>query len=169
MEEGSEGTENQNACAPWTMPITMGLLILGFLLTSALLIARTLDVRSPAGRLIVDPAAVLAKGQALVARPAHRRTTVKPKPAPLESFSKLDDLKKRVMSSATSTRTHWPHLSITGSGNTADGTKGYAIINGKLIHIGEIIDQVMLIEVRGNNIVVEYNGEQKTLSDDLQE
>jgi hypothetical protein len=168
-KEGPEGTANQKACAPWSMLITLVLLILGFLLTSALLIAQTLDVHSPAGRPIFEPAALLAKGKALATRPTLRPTTTESEPTTRTSFSKLDDLKKRVLSQTPATKVRWPRLTITGSGNTADGTKGYAIINGQLIHIGERIDQVMLIEVHENDVVVEYNGERKILTDAQQE
>lgn len=168
-EEGPAEAADRRAQSPWIMLTTMLLLVLGFLLTSTLLTVRTLQARSPAGRPIFEPAALLEKGKTFVMRPKTMPAESKPEATDSEAPSKLEDLKKRVMSQNASAKVRWPRLSMTGSGSTADGTEGYAIINGELIHLGEQVGQVTLVEVRGNNVVVEYKGERKILTNELLE
>lgn len=58
----------------------------------------------------------------------------------------------------------WPRLKLTGFGSSKDGHGGFAIINGEQFHPGQLIDgKVKLVEVRAQDVVVEYMGETKTL------
>jgi len=59
----------------------------------------------------------------------------------------------------------WPKLKLTGCGASADGSGGFAIINGRHVMIGETISKVTLVEVLPpQHAVVEYKGEQKKLT-----
>ncbi len=65
-----------------------------------------------------------------------------------------------------SEKVRWPRLRVTGFGRSSDGT-GFAIINGKQVFLGELVDgKAKLIEVRSHDVVVEYMGETRILSDE---
>jgi len=64
----------------------------------------------------------------------------------------------------------WPKLKLTGFGSSSDGSGGFAIINGDQVHPGELINgKVELIKVRTQDVIVQYMGETKTLTVDLQQ
>ena len=65
-------------------------------------------------------------------------------------------------------KVNWPKLKLTGFGTSADGSGGFAIINNTQVHPGQLInDKVKLVEVREHDVIVEYKGEQKSLTVDV--
>lgn len=63
----------------------------------------------------------------------------------------------------------WPRLKLTGFGSSTDGNGGFAIINGEQILPGQLVDgKVKVVEIRSQDVVVEYMGETRTLIVDLQ-
>lgn len=62
----------------------------------------------------------------------------------------------------------WPKLKLTGFGTSTDGSGGFAIINNNQIHPGQLIEgKAKLVEVREHDVLVEYQGEQKSLTVDV--
>ncbi len=60
----------------------------------------------------------------------------------------------------------WPELTFSGS--AALGTRRMAVINGRMLAAGESIKGVKVIRVQKTTAVLEYRGEQRTLSVDDQ-
>ncbi len=57
----------------------------------------------------------------------------------------------------------WPHLKISGAMAIKSG-QGQAIINGKYISVGEQIEGVTLVKIKGNQVILQYKGEQRTVN-----
>jgi hypothetical protein len=55
----------------------------------------------------------------------------------------------------------WPHLKLMGA--LAKGGAGQAIINGKFITVGEEIEGVKLIKIKGNTVELSYKNETQLL------
>lgn len=157
-----EMEDGQEVHSPWTMVLTMLLLIAAFLFTSALLVQQTLAAKNADGEPIFQLSQIIEKGKELAARPP------KPEPAvaqdePEEKSSPFVDL-KQIVNIQPSETVRWPRLKLTGFGKSTDGSEGFAIINGDLVHPGEYAGKVKLVEIRTHDVVVEYKGEQKMLA-----
>lgn len=63
-------------------------------------------------------------------------------------------------------KVRWPKLKVTGFGRSTDGKGGFAIINGEHVFLNQQISKATLVEVREHDVVVELEGEQKTLTVD---
>ncbi|MBN2162624.1 MAG: hypothetical protein JXR25_10535 [Pontiellaceae bacterium] len=145
--------------SPWPMLFTMLLLIAGFLFASMLLIQQALKAEDKFGYRILDPQAIVEEleRQAPASPPYSGQQSLEPAPStPMESI-------KEVVQNPTG-KVHWPSLKLDGFGKSADGNEEYAIINGDLIHPGEYTGKVKLSEVRTQDVIVEYKGEYKTLT-----
>ncbi len=62
----------------------------------------------------------------------------------------------------------WPRLKLTGFGSSSDGTDGFAIINGNQVFLNQSMGKVRLIAVHAHDVVVECQGEQKTLTTEFE-
>jgi len=63
--------------------------------------------------------------------------------------------------------TRWPQLKLTGFGLPANGTAGFAIINGEHVFEGNSIKGVTLVKVLDSGVQVEFNGKTKVLIIDI--
>ncbi|QBG49182.1 hypothetical protein EGM51_17925 [Verrucomicrobia bacterium S94] len=62
----------------------------------------------------------------------------------------------------------WPKLKLTGHGMRPDGSGAFAIINGHQYQTGQFINgKVRIIEIRQNDVLVEFSGETNTLIVDV--
>ncbi len=160
-------TEEEEVHAQWTMLLTILLLIAGFLFASTLLMHQVVQARSPEDKPIFQLFSLIEKGKSFAARAPARET-------PSEEIretqsSPLEGIKKIVISQVSSEKVRWPRLRMTGFGKAADGSEGFAIINGELVHPGELAGKVTLVEVRAHDVVVEYKGERKNLTVELKD
>jgi hypothetical protein len=147
--------------SPWAMLATMLLLIAGLLLASATMLYFAWKKGSGTGssfelasliNTVMDDASKIqaeekqpAAGQIKIDRPEEIKPDTLPK------------------TSGTS-KVKWPRLKLTGFGSSSDGEGGFAIINGNQIFLNQYIGKVRLLEVRAHDVVVECQGEQKTLT-----
>lgn len=156
--------ESNEAPSPWTMLVTMLLLIAGLLLASALMMNHLSKATAESGEMKFGFSELLEKAKALTAQvtPPQTEETVSTQSSP---SSPLDSLKQIV----SSDKVRWPRLKLTGFGTSADGLESFAIINGDQVHPGQMIGKVNVVEVRTHAVVVEYMGEQKLLTTDFQD
>ena len=147
------------------MVFTMILMIAGFLFAGTLLVQQTLQSKSADGMPIFDPARIADAGQSMANPPPIDPEAVEEQPA--ASTSPLDGLRQMV-NLPTSDGVRWPRLKVTGFGTSTDESEGFAIINGDLVHPGEYAGKVKLVEIRTHDVVVEYQGERKTLTVELE-
>jgi len=161
-----ETYDGQEAPSPWTMLITMLLLIAALLLTSLLMIHHLAKAGVETGETGFDFSQIIAKAKSMTLRePAPQ--TVEPVAESTAQTSPLDNLKKMVSSAGASDKVRWPRLKLTGFGRSADPEESFAIINGEQVHPGQIVDKVEVVEVRAHDVIVEYMGERKTLTVDV--
>lgn len=164
----SERYDDGAASSPWTMLITMLLLIGGLLLASTLMINHLSKAKAESGEMGLDFSELLSKAQAMMVRipPTQNGET---ETAPSSQSSPLDNLKQIVSSTGSSDNVRWPKLKLTGFGASTDGLESFAIINGDQVHPGQMVGKVKVVEVRTHAVVVEYMGEQKLLTTDFQD
>lgn len=155
-------TDELETASSWSMLFTMILMTAGFIYSSALFVNESMQVRTEEGEPILVLSALIDHSKSLVKLPAmkgadgdHLQTA---------NISPLTGIKNMVLSHTSSDTAKWPKLKITGFGKSADGTEKFAIINGDLVHPGEFAGKIQLIEVRIRDVVVEYNGERRTLT-----
>lgn len=158
--------DGQEASTPWSMLFTMLLLIAGLLLASVLMMNHVNKMKTEPGEKGLGFSELIAKAKALAVRVPSPKP-VEPVAAPAPQTSPLDNLKKMVSSAGSSDKVKWPRLKLTGFGTSTDGLESFAIINGEQVHPGQIVDKVTVLEVRAHDVVVEYKGEQKTLTMDV--
>jgi len=158
--------DDQEVPSRWTMLFTMVLLIAGLLLASALMINHLNKNRIETGEDGFDFSGLLTKAKSMMERIPPSQT-VEPETAPTPQTSPLDNLKKMVSSAASSEKVRWPRLKLTGFGTSTDSRESFAIINGEHVHPGQIVDKVQVVEVREHDVIVEYMGERKTLTVDV--
>jgi hypothetical protein len=164
-----EAMDGQELHAPWTMLVTMCLLIAGFLFAGMLLVQQILAARSVEGTPIFSLPALVEKGRSLTTRPPVTEVSPEKDSGDAASSSPFEGLKQIVASRSSSDEIKWPRLKVTGFGKSADGSEKFAIINGDLVHPGEYADKVKLVEVRAHDVVVEYRGERRNLTMDLED
>jgi hypothetical protein len=157
--------DGHEASSPWSMLFTMLLLIAGLLLASILMINHVSKKRAESGEPAFGFSELIAKGKAMTDR-TPSSPAAEPVVAPAES-STLDNLKQMVSNAGSSDKVRWPRLKLTGFGTSTDGLDSFAIINGEQVHPGQIVDKVTVVEVRTRDVLVEYKGEQKTLTMDV--
>lgn len=136
------------------MLITLLLLIGALLLTGATMLYYALDGR-PADASLRRPGPA-----AETAPPAdHAPGSAAREPA----AGALSGLLSRPSGSV-----RWPKLKLSGFGTSIDGTEAFAIINNRTYYPGDMIEgKATLIEVRAQDVVLEYLGETKTLQVEL--
>ncbi|MEE9367672.1 MAG: general secretion pathway protein GspB [Pontiella sp.] len=160
----------EESASPWTMVVTMLLLISGFLLASTMMLHYSSPKIGEQGEITEVPfniSALIAKGKSYAAN------LKKPEKAAAVEPEKIAKSEKSTVSKLFGNRSdtvRWPKLKLAGFGSATEGDGGFAIINGKQIQPGQLIDgKVQLKLIRSHDVVVEYMGETKTLIVDVQD
>ncbi len=158
------------------MLITMLLLISVLILTSAMLMHYALEGKGGAeGTDKFSFAKLLEKGKSISTQLATNQqqevrqdepVTAAATPTPTETKSTRFGF-NRFFGGGGPKSVRWPKLKLTGFGQSADGEGGFAILGGKHVMEGSEIGGVRVVEIRTHGVVVEYKGEQKTLSLEL--
>lgn len=159
-------TDGQEEHASWNMLVTMLLLIIGFLFASVLLLQQTISTRTSDGEPIFQMSTIIEK----VSQTRDKLSPAPKTPVAEESEEKsspLDNLKQMV-ANQTGEKVRWPRLKLTGFGTSSDGTE-FARINGDVVYPGGYSGKVKLVEVRTHDVIVEYKGERKTLTLELED
>ena len=158
----------ETTTSPWTMLITMLLLISGFLLAGTMLFhysAPKIGADGETKKVPFDLATLKAKGKSFVEKVKLPEKSVVEEPA-IAAGSEESAVSKLFGSRSDNVR--WPKLKLTGFGSATTGDGDFAIINGKQVHLGQLIDdKVRLQLIRSHDVVVEYMGETKTLTVDV--
>jgi hypothetical protein len=147
------------------MLTTLLLLIGGLLLSSAMLIHYGLQSRSGTEGSGFSLAGLMEQGRDFAAK-----TKLQPLEEPVTNSvteAVPEDLGIKKFFPASNGNVKWPKLKLTGCGRGVDADGGFAIINEKQILVGNQIGDVTLVEIRTHGVVVELDGEQKTLTVDL--
>jgi hypothetical protein len=151
-----------------TMLVTLLLLICGFLMASFMMLHYGFKAKYPEGKAIgLDLDALKEKGKAYATR---LKKPEKPEEAPTEqkAATSPDTSGINKLFGARDGKVRWPKLKLTGFGSSTDGSGGFAIINGKQVLPGQLIDnKAKLAEIRSQDVVVEYMGETRTLTVDV--
>ncbi|MEA2069275.1 MAG: general secretion pathway protein GspB [Verrucomicrobiota bacterium] len=152
------------------MLVTLLLLICGFLMASFMMLHYGLQARHPEGKSIgFDLAALKEKGTVYAARLKATEKPGKEEPPVQEATTLPNDSSIKNLFGKLDGKVRWPKLKLTGFGSSTDGSGGFAIINGKQVHPGQLIDKkARLAEIRSQDVVVEYMGETRTLTVDVQ-
>ena len=158
--------DGQGASSSWSMLFTMLLLIAGLLLASVLMLNHLSKKRAESGEKGLVFSELIATAKALTVRASPPQAAEPAEASPPEP-STLENLKKIVSSAGSSDKVRWPRLKLTGFGTSTDGLDSFAIINGEQVHPGQIVDKVTVVEVRTRDVLVEYKGEQKILTMDV--
>ena len=158
--------DGQEVSAPWSMLVTMLLLIAGLLLASMLMMNHVSKMKTESGEQALGFSELIAKAKAVKIRVPSQQT-VEPAQVPSRQNSPIVDLKKMVSSTGSSEKVRWPKLKLTGFGTSTDGLESFAIINGEHLHPGQLVGKVTVLEVRAHDVIVEYKGAQKILTVDV--
>ena len=164
-DEGAE--DHGESLSPWSMLCTMLLLIIGLLFSSMLLINQTLKAQAASGDLAFQSAQLVEWVRALFEHettPATANAATKQEEKP----TAFENIKQAVIQTPPE-KVRRPRLRLTGFGTSSVGSEAFAIINGELTHPGEFSGKVQLVEVRNHDVVVEYKGEQKILTVELED
>lgn len=167
MPEAGAPDENESS-SPLSMLFTMLLLIAGFLFSSVLLLQQTYNARNENGERILDAEALSAAMQSMgehTASDSPREEMAQQQEPATSPFEGL----RQIVEGSSDGSVRWPRLRLTGFGKSSDGTEDFAIINGDLVHPGESAGKVTLVEVRARDVIVEYRGERKTLTVELED
>jgi hypothetical protein len=161
--------ENDNTIpaqtAPGVMLFSILLLIGVLVLSSAMLfhygLGAKADGENPSA---FSFSALVEKGKALSAR---ARETAEQKRAEKEAAAstETDDAGvKKFFSGRKGDAVRWPKLKLTGFGRSFDGQSDFAIINKSHVYVDSEINGATLIEISARGVVVEFQGERKTLT-----
>ena len=166
-----ETADQEAPVARGVMLTTLLLLIAGFLLTGIMLFHYGYKAKYPETPFPMPKLASLKeKGKAYATKlkpPEKPAETVEETVPPAEAKPADSGLGKLFAGRGDGVR--WPKLKLTGFGSSSEGAGGFAIINGDQVHPGQLIDgKVKLVEIRTQDVVVEYMGETQTLTVDLQ-
>jgi S1-C subfamily serine protease len=164
-----EPSDGQEISSPWVMLITMLLLIAGLFLASVLMMDHLNKTKAETGERSSGFSELVAKVKAATVRVPPQQTVVEPEATPKPQPSPLESLKQMVSSAGSSDKVRWPRLKLTGFGKSTDDLESFAIINGEQVHPGQMVDKVRVVEVRAHDVIVEYMGEQKNLTMDVQD
>ena len=160
--------EQDNSKSPWTMLMTMILLSAGLLLSGAMLLNRAQGKMKSAGAPGTGLSAFLNNGKTLLSEAKSR--AAQQKESDLQTGNTTGDLSRDEGVSRFFQRpagsVRWPKLKLTGFGSSTDGASGFAIINGQHVIAGQQISKVTVIDIGAQSVIVEFKGEQRTLSVD---
>ncbi len=166
-EEEPINIEEPSSSGP--MLITMLLLISGLILTGTMMlhysakrVAGADGTASPSFSLTN----LLSKGEefAKQLQNPEKEEAV----AQVENPAESQDQKRSKLFGNREKKVNWPKLKLTGFGSSTEGGGDFAIINGKQVLQGQLIDgKAQLTEIRSHDVMVEYMGETKTLTVDI--
>lgn len=149
--------------SPWIMLTTLLLLIGGLLFSSAILVHYGMQRRGGTSDAASGFAGLLAEGREFAARtlpqPQEKTAGEPTATAAPESLGI-----KKFFSGSDEENVKWPKLKLTGFGKGVHLEDGFAIINGKKVMVGGQIGDVRLVNIRTHGVLVELQGEQKTLT-----
>ncbi|VGO20077.1 hypothetical protein [Pontiella sulfatireligans] len=150
------------------MLVTLLLLIAALLLTSTMMVHYAIQQQDGNGQSIgAQLAGMLDKGKAYS---SQFKGAVQQKSQQEEAKTQTAASKAvSLFSSSAGKKVKWPRMALAGFGRSTDGDGGFAIINGDQILPGQYAGKVKLVEIRNQGVVVEYMGEQKYLTVDLQQ
>ena len=164
-----EAIETEESSSSWTMFVTMILLIAGLALSSTMMLHYSSKKR---GTTDETPEHTFNVAKLLEKAKTYTKDLQKPKEAQPAEPQQAVQTEERGIGKLFGARTdhvRWPKLKLTGFGSSTEGDGGFAIINGDQVHLGQLIDgKVKLTQIRSLDVVVEYMGESKTLTVDLQ-
>lgn len=146
-----------------SMLVTMLLLIAGFILCGTLMLHYAVKQRAAEGGAV---AASSFSGAVFSAMRDAQRGTGGASPGDHEPAADASSLVGKLLPPQNG-KVRWPRMELAGFGRGADGTGGFAIINGKQILVGEHFGKVALVDVNSQGAVVEYMGERQTLVVDI--
>lgn len=146
--------------SPWAMLFTMLLLVATFLFSSVSMLARVYDTVFIEGNRNIDLENISMAFRNMAS--GLRDSTTGNGGSSESAIETLRSLATEPLDG----NVRWPRLVVNGFGTSSDGAKG-AIINGTLVLPGEYVGRVKLVEIRSQDIVVEYNGEQRTFRVDF--
>ena len=161
----NDNTESK-ATSPWVMFISMLLLISVLILSSVMLVHYAMGGKDgKTDRSVFSFAALMEKGKALAAQPEPKAESQQHEDQPVATNSNPSESgMRRFFSGDSSGSVRWPTLSLSGFGKGRAGQSDFAIINGEQVLVNSSVEGVMLIEILSQGVVVEYKGEQKTLT-----
>lgn len=155
-----DGTEKKHT-SPWVMLTTFMLLITGLLLTSFMLLYYAWEHTDRMGLESFNFSKILnTVNQQPAANPSADPELMPQVAAPAQK----EKNGKSIFPSTNSTKVKWPNIKLSGFGTSSDGSGGFAIINGEQVLQGGSAGKITLLEVHAHAIVVEYMGDQKTLT-----
>jgi hypothetical protein len=164
-----ESVKLEDTTSPWTMLITMVLLIAGFIMASVMMlhyIPKDAAVDSKVKKESINLSSLMEQGKKYATQLKNPEET-EPAEQP-QKATESEEAKLSKLFSSRGDKVKWPKLKLTGFGTSSEGDGGFAIINGKQIHPGQLIDgKAKLDQIRSNDVVVEYMGETKTLTVDV--
>jgi hypothetical protein len=156
--------EHEDRKSPWTMLVTMILLSAGLLLSGAMLLNRAQGEIQTTNASAAGLAAFLNNGKTLLSEAKNKAAQQKESDLLAENTNG-DEGVGRFFQRQTGT-VRWPKLKLTGFGSSTDGASGFAIINGQHVIAGQQISKVTVIDIGAQSVMVEFKGEQRTLSVD---
>jgi hypothetical protein len=166
-----DADNNEVTASSRTMLVTMILLISGFLMAGTMMIHYSSKKVGSAGEnknTAFSFSAILSQGK------EYAEQLQKPKAAPpviqLDETAKQEEQKRSALFGKRDAKVNWPKLKVTGFGSSTSGGGDFAIINGKQILQGQLIDgKAKLAKIRSHDVIMEYKGETKTLSVDVKD
>ena len=151
------------ASSPWVMLISMLLLIAVLILSSVMLVHYAMGGKEgETGKSTFSFANLIEKGKALSTQSEPGAEQQPENQSETTDFKPAEPGMKRFFSGEGSVR--WPRLKLTGFGKGSGGQSGFAIINGEQVLVNTPINGAMLVEILDQGVVMEYKGEQKTLT-----
>lgn len=144
------------------MLISMLLLIAVLILSSVMLMHYALGGKEgEGGKPSFSFANLIEKGKALSVQPEPTAEQQEPESQPMATDTKSSEQGvKRFFSG----NIRWPRLKLSGFGKGSGNQSDFAIINGEQVLVNTPINGVMLVKILDQGVVMEYKGEQKTLT-----
>ncbi len=154
-----------------TMLVTIVLLIAGFFMAGTMMLhysSKKVGTGSETKNAAFSFSALFSQGKEYAAQ------LQKPKAAtPITQSAETtehEEQKPNKLFGKRDVKVNWPKMKVTGFGSSTSGGGDFAIINGKQILQGQLIDgKVKLSKIRSHDVIVEYKGETKTLSLDVKD
>lgn len=154
--------ENENKKqSPWVMLTSLLLLIVGLLLTSFMLLYYAWQRTDHAGFDSIDLTRILHHNTPKTA--AHETPASEPTTAAVDLPAAGNHVNANLPASGNE-KVKWPKIKLSGFGTSSDGSGGFAIINGEQVLQGGSVGKITLLEVHAHAVILEYMGEQKSMT-----
>jgi hypothetical protein len=157
--------------SPWVTLVSMVLLIAALLLTSAMLFDYAMSAKGGGSdKPGFGMAGLLDKSKEIAGKiRIPKKTDAEQTSASTNTPSAKGSGIAKLFSGNKDKPIKWPKLKLTGFGRSIQGDGDFAIINGKKILAGQDVGDVKLIEIRSQDVLLEYKGEHKTLTVDIKQ